>query len=176
MTPRRQRVALLAAAVLWCGLARAELVVIYDSGATRPLAPLFEVFDELPADAPARPPAPALGAADAARLLPIRTPGLRPGPVVPHPVRLPPGASLPRPFFLVGSDPDSRAWLARERKRLRALGAVGMLVQAETPADLATMAELAGGLPLLPAPADDLVRTLGLRHLPVLVTRDGLAQ
>jgi integrating conjugative element protein (TIGR03765 family) len=155
-------------------MASAELVVIYDSGNTRPLAPLLEVFGEGPPPAAehSAPPEPQLGAADVAQLLPIRSPGLSPGRVA----RRAGGRPFARPFFLVGSDPMSRQWLATHRDRLVEIGAVGMLVQAEGVDDLRTIATLAHGLPILPASASDIAEALGLSHYPVLITKDGLEQ
>jgi len=155
-------------------LAAAELTVIYDSGDTRSLAPYLKVFETHgiePARAPSPKP-PALGAADLAQLLPIRSPGLTPGPVERQAMSRP----FTRPFFLIGSDPLSRDWLATHRDRLAEIGAVGMLVQAETVDDLRAIAELADGLPILPASASDIARALGLSHYPVLITRSGLEQ
>jgi integrating conjugative element protein (TIGR03765 family) len=155
-------------------LAAAELTVIYDSGDTRPLAPYLKVF-ETQGPEPARTPSPkpsTLGAADLAQLLPIRSPGLTPGPVQRQAVSRP----FTRPFFLIGSDPLSRDWLATHRDRLDEIGAVGMLVEAETVDDLGAVAELANGLPILPASASDIARALGLAHYPVLITKHGLEQ
>lgn len=160
----------------------AALAVIYDSGDTQPLAPFFAVFDEPPdragkPQASLAPPAtPELGVADLTRLLPIRTPGLTPGPVTRQPLRLPNGATLPRPFFLIGSDPRSRDWLVTHRDRLAEIGAAGMLAEADTVDDLRTIARLAKGLPILPAPATDIARALGLQHIPVLISRRGIEQ
>lgn len=164
---------------LWSSFAHSELEVIYDSGATAPLAPYLEVFAEVPpSGAPDQQAIPGeeLGAADPSQLLPIRSPGLSPGPVTARPLKLPNNGTLSRPFFLIGSDEHSRTWLAMHRDRLRTLGAVGMLVQAESAADLKAIAGLAGGLPILPASATDIARILGLRHYPVLISRHGLEQ
>lgn len=169
----------LLAACLGANSARAELTVIYDSGVTQPLAPFLDVFNEPPPTLSIpTPPEPTgqLGAADPAQLLPIRSPGLTPGPVSRRPLRLPHQGTLSQPFFLIGSDDRSRAWLAQHRERLQAIGAVGMLVQADTEADLAAIADLADGIPILPAPATDIARALGLDHIPVLVSRHGLEQ
>lgn len=163
----------------WTSIAGAELTVIYDSGATRPLAPYLEVFGETSRmGPPARTEKPTEnpGAADLSNLLPIRTPGLTPGPVTPRPLRLPNNGTLSRPFFLVGSDARSREWFATHRDRLQAIGAVGMLVQADTEADLAAIAEIADGILILPASATDIARALGLEHIPALVSRHGIEQ
>jgi len=161
-------------AVFAPALAAAELTVIYDSGDTRPLAPYLKVFETQGAEAARAPPPkpPVLGVADLERLLPIHSPGLTPGRVDRRAVSRP----FTRPFFLIGSDRQSRDWLARHRERLAEIGAVGMLVQAETVDDLGAIAELAGGLPILPASASDIARALGLSHYPVLITKDGLEQ
>ncbi|MEZ5553431.1 MAG: integrating conjugative element protein [Pseudomonadales bacterium] len=164
---------------LWASIAGAELTVIHDTGATRPLAPYLEVFGETPRmDPPARidNSNENLGAAAVPNLLPIRTPGLTPGPVTPRPLRLPNNGTLSRPFFLVGADARSREWFATHRDRLLAIGAVGMLVQAHSEADLAAIAQIADGIPILPAPATDIARALGLEHIPALVSRHGIEQ
>ena len=154
-------------------LISAELTAIYDSGDTRPLAPLLEVFatDEPPVPR-ADPNRPNLGAADLDRLLPIRSPGLRPGKVERGHLNI----KFARPFFLIGSDPVSRHWLATHRDELLRIGAAGMLVQADTVDDLRAIAELAGGLPILPAPATDIAKALGLSHYPVLISSQGIEQ
>ncbi|HBQ39183.1 MAG TPA: integrating conjugative element protein, partial [Halieaceae bacterium] len=78
--------------------------------------------------------------------------------------------------FLVGADPRSQTWLRQHRSLLLSLGAVGLLVQAETQDDLETMASIAAGLPLLPAAAIDLIEALALTHIPVLISRRGIEQ
>ena len=159
--------------LLFPTLVAAELVVIHDNGATRPLAPLIEVIavDE-PIDPRADASSPDLGVANIERLLPIRSPGLTPGKVEPQSTN----RHFARPFFLIGSDPVSRRWLATHRGELLRIGAVGMLVQAETVNDLRAIAELAGGLPILPASATDIAEALGLSHYPVLISGKGIAQ
>lgn len=111
MRPALQPRFLLATIGLWSGFAVAELAVIYDSGATKPLARYLEAFSELPAAAVETQPGDSLGAADLSWLLPIRTPALTPGPVASLPLSLPHGATLPRPLFLIGADPQSQQWL-----------------------------------------------------------------
>jgi integrating conjugative element protein (TIGR03765 family) len=159
--------------LLFPALVAAELTVIHDSGDTRPLAALLEA---LGADEPKGPRTdasdPDLGAANIERLLPIRSPGLSAGKVTPGPI----SQRFARPFFLVGADPVSRKWLATNRGALVRIGAVGMLVQAETIDDLRLVSELAEGLPILPAPATDIAAALGLSYYPVLISREGIAQ
>ena len=173
----------LSTAVLFSILAAPSLVagalaVIYDSGDTYPLAPFLAVFDEEPDQgnrpqaSPTPPRPPPLGAADLERILPIQSPGLMPGRVEPRAVQRP----FARPFFLIGADSFSREWLAAHRDRLAEIGAVGMLVEAETLDDLRAIAAIAEGLPILPASANDISEALGLSHYPVLITKDGLEQ
>lgn len=162
---------------LWATTSSAALVTVYDNGATESLAPYLESIDarQVETQNPMRP-SPDLGAADLSRLLPIRTPRLTPGPVAPRPLNLPNGATLPRPLFLIGADRLSREWLMTHRERLVAIQAIGMLVHAETPADLEAIAMLAQDLPILPASANDIAESLDLDHIPVLISRHGIEQ
>ena len=155
-------------------IATAALTVIYDSGNTRPIAPYLEVFeteDTYPQQSPVIHPTP-LGAADPEALLPIRSPGLTPGQVKAHSHHRP----FTRPFFLIGSDVRSRKWLQTHRNRLKEIGAVGMLVQADTVENLRVIATLAEGLSILPASASDIAEALGITHYPVLITPHGIEQ
>jgi integrating conjugative element protein (TIGR03765 family) len=159
--------------LLFSTLVAAELTVIHDSGDTRPLAPLLgAVAVTEPTGSGADVSHPDLGAANLERLLPIRSPGLTAGKVVPRPLE----QRFARPFFLIGADPVSREWLAKNRAELVRIGAVGMLVQAETLDELHLVAELANGLPILPASATDIAEALGLSHYPVLISGKGIAQ
>ncbi len=154
-------------------VAGSAVTVIYDSGDTRPLAPFLEVFEGDPPPPDLKPQhGPRLGAADVKALLPIRSPGISPG-TVPARKHARPFA---RPFFLIGSDTLSRQWLMQHRDRLKAIGAVGMLVQAETREDLQAIVNLGKGLSIMPASATDIAAALGLTHYPVLVTAQGIEQ
>jgi len=155
-------------------MAQAELTVIYDSGNTQPIAPFLEVFesaDETPQQSPI-PTKPQLGAADPETWLPIQSPGLTPGPVQARSHDRP----FARPFFLIGSDTRSRQWLQDYRDQLKEIGAVGMLVQADSLDDLRAIVELADGLSILPASASDIAKALGVSHYPVLITAHGIEQ
>lgn len=74
------------------------------------------------------------------------------------------------PFFLIGDDATSRAWLLARRDALRALRAIGFVVEVHTAGDLRALRLLAPDLTLVPASADDLAQRLGVRHYPVLIT------
>lgn len=158
----------LIAVPVWSGV-----TVIYDSGDTRSLAPYLEILERTePATDDSLINTPRQGAADVQALLPIRSPGLIPGPVRARAHH----RRFARPFFLIGSDPASRQWLVQHRDRLKTIGAVGMLVQAETRADLQAIANLSGGLPIMPASAVDIATALNLTHYPVLITAQGIEQ
>jgi integrating conjugative element protein (TIGR03765 family) len=164
----------LIACVLVPVIAQAELTVIYDSGNTRPVAPFLEVFesaDEGSQQSPV-PITPQIGAADPKAWLPIQSPGLTTGPVQARAHDRP----FARPFFLIGSDAQSRQWLKDNRDRLKEIGAVGMLVQANTIEDLHAIAKLANGLSILPAAGSDIAQALGIKHYPVLISAHGIEQ
>lgn len=74
------------------------------------------------------------------------------------------------PFFLIGDDAISRAWLLARRDALRTLQAIGFVVEVHTAGDLHALRQLAPDLTLIPASADDLAQRLGIRHYPVLIT------
>ena len=99
-------------------------------------------------------------------------PGLTPGLVQTRSHERP----FSRPFFLIGSDARSRQWLKNHRDRLKVIGAVGMLVQADKLDDLRTIAELADGLSILPASGSDIAQALSISHYPVLISAHGIEQ
>ncbi|MEX2257152.1 MAG: integrating conjugative element protein [Woeseia sp.] len=144
----------------------AELIVIYDSGHARPLAPLLgPVLTARKGNPPSPADGKALGAADIEAVLPISSPSLTSGVVTGRTHTQP----FTRPFFLVGSDARSRRWLQEHQALLEDLGAVGMLVEAQSVEDIQAMRALARGLPLLPASGTDIARALGIDHYPVAV-------
>ena len=168
--------------------ALADLTVIYDSGQTQPLLPLLGPLqaDETPAADPAKASDPnrssksMLGPAALSNLLPLHSPGLEVGDSADSLLnpevltRLAQGN--PRPFFLIGSDAVSLQWLAYHRDTLRSLGAVGMLVQADTAADVRRVADVAQGLSITLGSGSDLAAALGIDRYPVLITPDGIRQ
>lgn len=168
--------------------ALADLTVIYDSGQTQALSPLLGPLqaDETPATDPAKASDPnrssksMLGPAALSNLLPLRSPGLEVGDSADSSLnpevltRLAQGN--PRPFFLIGSDAVSLQWLAYHRDTLRSLGAVGMLVQADTEADVRRVADVAQGLSITLGSGRDLAAALGIDRYPVLITPDGIRQ
>ncbi len=107
-----------------------------------------------------------------ATLLPVHSARLSPGSVTPRVIEAP-GLT---PFFLVGDDERSRAWLGRRLETLRSLHAIGFVVEVTSYAALEALRQLAGGLTLTPSSGDDLAARLTLRHYPVLVTATGIEQ
>ena len=168
----------------------AELTLIYDNGQTRPLVPMLEplMADDAPSSEPAETaalnpsssPLSSDGPADLRNLLPVRSPGLTVGDVAGSALRPEVLARLaqgnPRPFFLIGSDVMSLRWLASHRDVLEDLGAVGMLIQAETETDVRRVAEVAQGLSITLGSGSDLAAALGIDRYPVLITTDGIRQ
>ena len=149
------------------GSALAELVVIYDSGRTRPIieftAPLIR--KQRPPMRPAATPA-GPGIAEPANLLPIRSAGLSPGPVEDRDHAF----AFAQAFFDIGSDVDSQRWLQGHRQQLLELGATGLLVQAESIEDLETIAEIAAGLSITPASGSDIAKALAVTHYPFAIS------
>ena len=152
------------------------LIVVEDRGGTSAL-PYYQALDLQPRtgsrpspriDMPRLPEGPSGEAA----MLPVRSAHLTPGDVAPRAIQAP-GLT---PMFLVGDDPRSHAWLRQRAPALRELGAVGLVVQVDTPQALAALRALAPGLTMAPVSGDELAQRLGLRHYPVLVTATGIEQ
>ncbi len=159
--------------LLVSGVSLAEPVVIHDSGRTRSLVPFLSgvaAANTRPLSHPSRPTSKAQF--DIYRYLPVRTPELSPGKVVRRPMEHGPTT----PLFLIGSDRFSQQWLEAHRDRLLALGATGLLIQADTVEDLQAIARRGQGLMITPVSGSDLAHHLGIRHYPVLISREGIEQ
>lgn len=149
-----------------------DLIVVGNDGGVSAL-PYYRVLNLLP-DTPTAitPTAPATPHAPyrEANLLPVHSTHLTPGRVAPHTLREP---SL-SPFFLIGCDAPSRAWLHARGDTLRAMGAIGLVVNVNSAEGLAALRRDAPGLTLVPTSGDDIAIRLGLSHYPVLVTATGI--
>lgn len=171
----------LALVVLLCPLiVWAAPVVIYDRGQTKSLEPFFESLrGEAPPPDTRQSPSGKAGLT-VEDLLPIKTPEMSPGPVPTRVLDLPSKAQTnavgARPLFLIGADPLSRRWLVQHRARLKELGAVGMLVQADTREDLQAIANIAQGHHITPASGTEIARLYALKHYPVLIWRGRIEQ
>ncbi|PAU86032.1 integrating conjugative element protein [Pseudomonas sp. WN033] len=152
------------------------LVVVEDRGGTSAL-PYYEALNLQPRSSGATrlpvtiSPVPVKPATEA-DMLPVRSSKLTPGTVVRRVIEAP---GL-QPFFLVGDDDASHAWLHHHAASLQERGAVGLVVNVETMAGLTGLRERAPGLLLAPVAADDLAGRLGIQHYPVLITRTGIEQ
>ncbi len=147
------------------------LEVLHDAGNTRPLAPLLQQAGLLAGDDPP-PPSPQGPPPDRFR---ITTPGLTPG-VQPRIPVGPLARPLPRPVFLVGADPRSLAWLRRHRERLRALGAVGLIVEAGGAGEVDRVRQAGAGLAMALGSGVMLRDLFNLRHYPVLIGNQWIEQ
>lgn len=105
-------------------------------------------------------------------LLPVHSRRLSPGPVQRRELTL----SGVQPFFLVGHDAQSLAWLERHAPAMQELGAVGLAVEVEDLDALQRIQQAGPGLTIWPVSGDDIATRLQLEHYPVLVTTTGLEQ
>ncbi|WP_269495602.1 integrating conjugative element protein [Castellaniella sp. S9] len=168
--------ALIAATPLSALQAAEPLIVVDDHGGVSAL-PYYEALNLQPrTGAVQRPPIPIPQippSMDAeAQMLPVRSAKLTPGAVARRVIE---AAGL-QPFFLIGDDEVSQAWLRRHAVSLRERSAAGLVVNVETAQGLERLRALAPGLQLWPVSADDLADRLGLRHYPALITATGIEQ
>jgi len=103
-------------------------------------------------------------------LLPVRSTLLTPGQVTPRALHLP-GLT---PMFLIGTDARSQTWLRRHAERLRALNAIGFVVEVASMDALDSLRHQAPGLTLSPTSGDEIARRLHLDHYPVLISATGI--
>lgn len=165
---------LLAASTVHAQNATAPLIVVEDHGGVSAL-PYYQALNPQDGDssalpAPASPPRLSSSADAEAAMLPVRSTRLSPG-NEPRRVIRAPGLT---PFFLIGDDDRSRAWLRQRQTALRDLQAVGLVVNVTSPEALASLRRLAPGLVLSPVSGDDLAARLGIHHYPVLITATGI--
>ncbi|MDH4564515.1 MULTISPECIES: integrating conjugative element protein [unclassified Pseudomonas] len=151
------------------------LIVVEDRGGASAL-PYYEALSLQPRPQVPSPhlevPRPPLDPFSESDMLPVRSVRLSPGLVERRVIEAP---GLP-PFFLVGDDAQSRAWLQQRSPHLRELNAAGLVVNVDSAEALAELRALVPGLSLAPASGDDLVDRLRLRHYPVLITSTGIEQ
>lgn len=153
------------------------LIVVEDRGGVSTL-PYYQAMDLPPIGAPLVQPeyvevptAPTQPISET-DMLPVSSALLSPGTVERRSIM----ATGLRPLFLVGEDERSRNWLHQRAASLRALGAVGLVVNVDTAEGLARLRDLASGLTMSPASGDDLAQRLEIRHYPVLITATGIEQ
>lgn len=142
------------------------LTVIYDSGRTFPLSDYVKGQSQ-PQKQPPAIEKPTFSA------LPVRTPSMQPGHIEPRQVTLP---YLQLPLFIIGSDDFSKRWLLENRAQLKALHAVGLLVQVETEQEFQAIQAIANGLWISPASGEAMAASLDLHHYPALISKNGIEQ
>lgn len=151
--------------------ANAELRVIADLGgesAVRFYEPIQPVHTP---DAPQHPNAvPSTISEDA--MLPVVSHKFSVGKVEPRALDLP-GAA---PMFLIGADDFSRQWLEQNKEKLKAMYAVGLVINVNTADELKALRTIAPDIDLFPAPADTLADRLELYHYPVIISAEGISQ
>jgi len=104
------------------------------------------------------------------RFLPVHTPAMHPGPFEGR--RRQTGVS--RPFFVIGCDEYSLAWLQKNHERLRQLKAFGLVVEAEDAPAYRRLETEAEGLLVGPVAGDLIAEHLGVKQYPALITSDGV--
>lgn len=110
--------------------------------------------------------------ADEAWILPVRSSHLSPGQIRSRPLNMP---NL-QPFFLVGEDSASLAWLRQRATELREMGAAGLAVEVTETEALARIRAAAPGITILPVNGNDIATRLRIEHYPVLITATSLEQ
>ncbi|TNF83480.1 integrating conjugative element protein [Pseudomonas sp. ICMP22404] len=110
--------------------------------------------------------------ADEAWILPVSSSRLTPGQITPRPLNMP---GL-QPFFLVGDDSQSLAWLHQHAAKLREMGAAGLAVEVADTEALSQIRAAAPGITILPVNGNDIAARLQIEHYPILVTATSLEQ
>jgi integrating conjugative element protein (TIGR03765 family) len=110
--------------------------------------------------------------ADETWILPVRSSHLSPGQITSRALNMP---GL-RPFFLVGEDPHSLAWLRQRATELQEMGAAGLAVEVADTEALARIRAAAPNITILPVNGNDIAARLQIEHYPVLITATSLDQ
>ncbi|MCD5987148.1 integrating conjugative element protein [Pseudomonas sp. CDFA 553] len=110
--------------------------------------------------------------ADETWILPVRSSHLSPGQITTRTLDMP---GL-QPFFLVGEDPQSLAWLHQRATELQEIGAAGLAVEVTDTEALARIRAAAPGITILPVNGNDIASRLKVEHYPVLITATSLEQ
>ncbi|EIF42852.1 hypothetical protein DOK_11746 [gamma proteobacterium BDW918] len=109
-------------------------------------------------------------------IFPIRTKAMAPGKVGPDEMpKVPPSYVMTNPIFIIGDDPLSLDWLKRNKAFLAGESAVGLVVNVETPARMNEIRRIAGpGVKITISPGDELSESLGIKHYPFYLGRNGV--
>jgi len=110
--------------------------------------------------------------ADETWILPVHSSHLSPGQIKSCALNMP---GL-RPFFLVGEDTHSLAWLRQRATELQEMGAAGLAVEVTDAEALIRIRAAAPGITILPVNGNDIATRLKIEHYPVLITATSLEQ
>ncbi len=171
---------LVASGLLMAGPPVRALVEVATAGPTEQAAPyLAEIQAESAQAQPRVPETPEPPSVEQvlAGWLPVTTPELSPGPLEASALPVETRNALPAmsvPLFVVGADEQSLRWLAAWAPELKRLGAAGLAVEVPDMAAWERLKAVAAGLDLVPVSGSSLAQEMGLRHYPVLVTREGM--
>lgn len=110
-------------------------------------------------------------------LYPVISRSLRVGPVGANEARDIPAHLLTKPMFIVGYDRVSANWLKSNVDLLAEKGALGLVVNVETPEQMEYLLELTGRrLALTPMSGEQLAKAINLRHYPVFIDSSGVVR
>ncbi|WP_431033354.1 integrating conjugative element protein [Pseudomonas yamanorum] len=110
--------------------------------------------------------------ANEAWILPVSSSQLSPGQITSRRLNMP---GL-QPFFLVGGNSQSLAWLRQRAAELSEMGAAGLAVEVADTEALSQIRAAAPGITILPVNGNDIASRLQIKHYPVLVTATSLEQ
>ncbi|MHC8308608.1 integrating conjugative element protein [Pseudomonas sp. GT1P32] len=110
--------------------------------------------------------------ANEAWILPVHSSHLSPGQITSRALSMP-GM---RPFFLIGEDPHSLAWLHQRAAKLQEMDAAGLAVEVADTEALTRIRAVAPGITILPVNGNDIATRLRIEHYPVLITASSLEQ
>lgn len=106
---------------------------------------------------------------------PVRTTNMSVGPIGPNEGAKLNHNILTRPFFIIGYDPTSIAWLKNNRAVLSEHKAIGLVVNVENRDQMNVLQDAAGEkIALQPTPGDKLADYFGIQHYPFYLGRDGV--
>lgn len=151
--------------VLMSAVLKAEPLIIYDSGNTKPLPTSLKTI-RYQFSTPKNYQAEFTG-------LPVVTKSMAPGRVQTRTVNRP---FLNQPIFIVGADELSLTWLREHRQQLKKYNATGIAVNVKTQKQLEQLVQASGGLAINPVAGDKISRQLSLKHYPALISATRIEQ
>lgn len=144
---------------------KAEPLIIYDSGNTKPLQ-TFPKTMRYQFAAPEHDQTEFSG-------LPVNTKSMTPGRVQTRTINRP---FLTQAIFIVGADELSLTWLKEHRQQLKKYNATGIAVNVKTQKQLEQLLQTSGGLAINPVAGDKISRQLSLKHYPALISATRIEQ